>query len=236
MNMRNVALAAALAAAMWNVEALDGAGGYVDAPRDGKFLRIVVASRRVQMIDAMFMSEQMRHLAHLPTVLEPGDPGDGTKEIEQWRENPRTGCVLAFADGDPDGEMVSVRAKGVAAVVNMARLASDGPNDGVLASRMRKAAWSAVGVLLGQPVFAAGMESLKELDAVEAEEPKFEEALQLTRLAVKRGMTPRGRFSYRAACMQGWAPAPTSDVQRVMWERAKDPTARWRQDFGGKVK
>lgn len=234
--MKHMVLVAVLAATMWNAEALDGAGGYVDAPKDGKFLRIVVASRRVQMIDAMFISEQMKYLAHLPTVLEPGDPGDGTKEIERWCENPRTGCVLAFADGEPDGEMVSVRVKSISVVVNMARLASDSPNDGVLASRMRKAAWSAVGELLGQPVFAAGMESLKTLDAVEAEEPKFDDALQLTRLAVKRGMTPRGRFSYRAACMQGWAPAPTNDVQRVMWERAKDPTARWRQDFDGKVK
>ncbi len=236
MKMERALTVALLAAAACAAGGQDIVGGYVEGPKDGKFLRLVAASRRVKLMDAMFMSEQMRQAAHLPAVLEPGESGDGMKEIGLWGGNPRTGCVIAFADGESSGEIVSVCEKGVSAIVNMARLSVDGPDDGILSSRMRKAAWIAVGELLGRPVFKAGSMSVEALDGIVDEVPPFEETCALTRLAVARGMTPRGRFSYRTACMQGWAPAPTCDVQRTLWERAKDPTARWKQDFGDKAR
>ena len=36
------------------------------------------------------------------------------------------------------------------------------------------------------------------------------------------GVAPTQVATYRQACMQGWAPAPTNDVQRALWNRAKE--------------
>ena len=34
-----------------------------------------------------------------------------------------------------------------------------------------------------------------------------------------RGMTPTRIASYKKACQEGWAPAPTNDVQKAIWEK-----------------
>lgn len=37
--------------------------------------------------------------------------------------------------------------------------------------------------------------------------------------ARKRGLRPEVLASYREACEQGWAPAPTNDVQKAIWQK-----------------
>lgn len=34
-----------------------------------------------------------------------------------------------------------------------------------------------------------------------------------------RGVTPTFKAHYRQACMQGWAPAPTNDIQKAIWDK-----------------
>ena len=33
------------------------------------------------------------------------------------------------------------------------------------------------------------------------------------------GVTPLKRTIYQRACQEGWAPAPTNDVQKAIWEK-----------------
>ena len=35
------------------------------------------------------------------------------------------------------------------------------------------------------------------------------------------GITPYRRTTYREACQEGWAPQPTNDVQKAIWEQVK---------------
>ena len=40
------------------------------------------------------------------------------------------------------------------------------------------------------------------------------------------GVTTRAVTSYKTACKEGWAPAPTNDVQRAIWDKVHAmPTA-----------
>ena len=41
-----------------------------------------------------------------------------------------------------------------------------------------------------------------------------------------RGVTSSVMTTYKSACEQGWAPAPTNDVQKAIWERAKSDKER----------
>ena len=36
------------------------------------------------------------------------------------------------------------------------------------------------------------------------------------------GVTPKVRVSYERACQEGWAPAPTNDVQKTIWEKVHE--------------
>ena len=33
------------------------------------------------------------------------------------------------------------------------------------------------------------------------------------------GVAVRRRVSYRKACQEGWAPAPTNDIQKAIWDK-----------------
>ena len=40
------------------------------------------------------------------------------------------------------------------------------------------------------------------------------------------GLTPRFITTYRRACREGWAPAPTNDVQKAIWEKVRSDKER----------
>lgn len=46
-----------------------------------------------------------------------------------------------------------------------------------------------------------------------------------TRYLKELGITPLISASYAKACYDGWAPAPTNDTQKAIWERAKERKA-----------
>ena len=52
------------------------------------------------------------------------------------------------------------------------------------------------------------------------------------------GVVPAETATYRQACREGWAPAPTNDVQRAIWDRyrAAPAGAAGPRDGGGAAK
>lgn len=55
----------------------------------------------------------------------------------------------------------------------------------------------------------------------------------ITKHLAKRGLEPERAISYRFACEEGWAPAPTNEYQKAIYEEIKNPEKRWDKDFGG---
>lgn len=79
--------------------------------------------------------------------------------------------------------------------------------------------------------------SVSEFDKVEAFMPADSFNIMLRRLK-KLGVAPEYVTSYLNACEEGWAPEPTTDIQKKIWEKCKqkaddeaDPTNRWKRDF-----
>lgn len=114
-----------------------------------------------------------------------------------------------------------------AAIVNVRALAADNPSGVALAERTAKMAYRAFMVAMGAAWTAQGTglmrpaETLRELDLLwgRASPPDchFPVATQLRRKKVAEG----GYTTYQDACLDGWAPAPTNDVQRRIWEDVK---------------
>ena len=59
--------------------------------------------------------------------------------------------------------------------------------------------------------------TVRDLDYVEPILPIDAKTMAVEH-ADKRGLKPFGKSTYRAACAEGWAPAPTNDVQRKIWD------------------
>lgn len=62
--------------------------------------------------------------------------------------------------------------------------------------------------------------SLKELDAL-PRTPCPDTYRSVREGALKFGIRQARRTTYRQAVREGWAPTPTNDVQRAIWEEVK---------------
>lgn len=111
-------------------------------------------------------------------------------------------------------------------VVNIKPLMADSPKDFILQRRLAKQVLRGLGYALGcgnssvKPCAMSRIDTLTELDGLQL--LMGPESLGKTlHTASKRGCQPRKYASYRKACQEGWAPAPTNDVQRAIYEQIK---------------
>ena len=112
------------------------------------------------------------------------------------------------------------------AVVNVRPLAADNPSADVLAARVRKEilrgfalAGGCSFMARGQIVVREGVHTAKDLDSVSIEEYGVDVQMALGRLLPSYGVIPWTQTTYRKACREGWAPPPTNDIQRAVWEK-----------------
>ena len=113
------------------------------------------------------------------------------------------------------------------ALVNVAALAGSGASAETLAERVQRETWRAFGYLMGaanstselclmKPVFSAA-----DLDALKARTLSPETFSKIMTQALKMGMKPTRLATYRKAVEEGWAPSPTNDFQRAIWQELK---------------
>ena len=111
------------------------------------------------------------------------------------------------------------------AALNVARVLGAGGGAQVRDARLRKSVWRAVGFMMGagnsgtpqcpfRPVLA-----VEELDAGFQLAPAAIAAMGVYARAA--GVAQIRQTTYRKACEEGWAPAPTNDFQRAVWDEVK---------------
>jgi len=61
-------------------------------------------------------------------------------------------------------------------------------------------------------------DKISDLDKVDADLP-IDVMNRMSDSLRKIGVTPAVKMTYRAACQEGWAPAPTNDIQKAIWDK-----------------
>ena len=113
------------------------------------------------------------------------------------------------------------------AVVNVTALAGDFPPKDALAVRARKelvraAAWAlGAGESMMKPCIMQYEPTLAALDANRLMMPSPDPVMRMVNGAMARGIDTIREDTYRRACEEGWAPAPTNDVQKAIWAKVK---------------
>lgn len=77
------------------------------------------------------------------------------------------------------------------------------------------------GVAMYQPCIMTTVRSLADLDAIRMEVPGPETINNIERATKALGIERLFVVTYRTACRQGWAPAPTNDLQKAIWEEER---------------
>lgn len=111
------------------------------------------------------------------------------------------------------------------AVVNVSALASDKPNAGVLAKRVEKEMWRAFAQVMGcgwtttQGCILKPASNNRELDRIGGRVIGPDATGRIFAKIRLMNLPTGGSCTYQRACEEGWAPAPTNEVQQVIWDK-----------------
>lgn len=135
-------------------------------------------------------------------------------------------AVIAVVD-EPGAPKLLVSPDESWAKINVAALETDKPNEYTLKLRLNKEMWRACAFVCGgcytesPACLLKPARNLQELDAIKGTTIGPDSFLRIHSYLVDAKCAPAGMTTYRNAVMEGWAPAPTNDIQRAVWDAVK---------------
>lgn len=138
--------------------------------------------------------------------------------------NGTVGLVVCVEESE-DAPALLIAPENGWAKVNVAKLATDNLDADILGQRVKREIWRAVAYALGAgneriPSVLSPVETTADLDALPST-PTPEAFNTILQAAEARGIGKIRFVPYRRACEEGWAPAPTNDAQKAIWEQVK---------------
>ncbi len=147
---------------------------------------------------------------------------------EALRTNEEVRIAIAVVEEGTDSPTLLVCPEDRLAVINVDRLRVDLPADkpDAYAIRLKKELWRAVafaadGFDIDYPCVLKAVASPADIDAIEMEMFCPPVSGKVKRYAKKLGVAPLRMYPYSVAVREGWAPAPTNDAQRAVWDFVK---------------
>ena len=203
-------------------------GGIIRKQNSAKGAVLIVnAQGRVSRKD---LDAALRHIDEtVHPILEYRDAKDikaANPKADIERLGGKVGVVIVDV---PDAPALTVAPEEGWAIVNVRALAVDNPPVEVLATRTRKELLRAFALACGcsfmargQIVVREGLHTAKDLDTIPIEEYGVDVLMTLGRSLPSYGVMPWIETTYKKACQEGWAPAPTNDVQKAIWDRVHE--------------
>ena len=139
-------------------------------------------------------------------------------------------AVIRLEETDTFPGFMSVYPEAFCAVINVKALAADGASKEIVVERLRKELIRAALFVLGSgyspsPCLARPIANLEELDNLNVPILSPETMTHLKAMP-KLGIHEIRFATYYQACREGWAPAPTNDVQKTIWDQIKSDKER----------
>jgi len=184
-------------------------GGYVYQTLETKVVTITSSQSALPEEDLMAIASEMQSVLMLPVSV-------GATE--------NVGVRLSVVDENGNAPLV-VMPDNALVVVNVRALSVDKPTGDVLKSRVCKELWRGLIYALGggntfvQQCVMKQVSSLKDLDAIPTNTACPDAFMRIVESAKTLGIQPARRTTYRQACKEGWAPSPTNDVQKAIWDQ-----------------
>lgn len=151
------------------------------------------------------------------TVAKPWNPSGEIKSL-------KADMAVVVVDSD-DVPALLTAPEARWAVVNVRPLA-DGCDGEALSHRVRVEMLRAFALIGGaafmqmDPVVMMGnVLSAKDLDMIREEGFGVDVAYAISKRLPELGVTPWKETTYKRACEEGWAPAPTNEVQQAIWDK-----------------
>ena len=207
-------------------------GGLVHKPISGRVVHVVNAQQALPAEEVAKIVKEMRLTLALPFELVSGEDAKQPLALASSARNAENvGAAILLVENDALPSLL-VAPEAAWSIVNMRALKADTPPDIRFRNRATKEIWRAAALALGastsayKPCVLEPVTSLGDLDANLAMRPCPEPCNKIVDVSRKLGIAQLRFASYRQACREGWAPAPTNDVQRAIWTQINSDKER----------
>lgn len=186
-------------------------GGHIYQPQETKVVSIVNEQSTLSEEALANIAAEMQALLMIPVSV------NASKDV---------GVTLKVCDCDKLGPLV-VLPDNATACVSVKLLSADNPAPELLEKRVSQELWRGLIYTLGggntfiPQCVMKQIASLKDLDSINARGASPDAFARAKEGAAKLGIKPARRVTYRQACKEGWAPAPTNDVQKAVMDRVQ---------------
>jgi len=195
---------------------IEAEGGLIQSVAKGNVIAVLSSQKTLdrQAIErcANSIPEKMRYPIEFKEV---------DKVTVELIANPKYGVVIYIGEF-AGNQMLLVNPDRPMAMVDVKALSSDGANAETVELRVSKMIVRAVALSLGTGTAYLGrLGGLKDLDAMDSIRLPGEAHNAVSDTARKCGIQPIIFVTYKAACEEGWAPAPTTDIQKAVLAQVK---------------
>lgn len=174
------------------------------------------------------LGKTMRITAKMKDCVEAMKVADAVKGVKM-----DGAAVAVFVVDDAEAALpMFVAPEGGWAIVNVAALKKDAKSEAFVASRTAKEMVRAALYVCGgansqyENSLMKPVKEPKTLDDLMNSNPPMDVVGRTVGYLPAFGISPNPYTTYLAACKQGWAPAPTNDVQKAIWEKIHNEKER----------
>jgi len=208
-----------------NDSVLRRTGGIVIPKDNGKRLAIV-NSCGASTNAVMQLIKGSENLFHIPVKNLAAQPSDATpyKAAKSYKNN-EIPAVIYIYSGEKDGPILSVHVDDAIATINVTPLRSTTAE--IEADRLSKELYRAYGLILGayysakMPSVLSPAYSVGQIDNIRIKMFSPLHISSIMHTARMLDLPILRPTTYAAACRMGWAPPPTNDIQRVIWNETR---------------
>ena len=205
-------------------KAIADKGGWVSVPMAGPTIKLIDATSKGWAMEGLeAVKGNLDRFGLCPSeAVRKSLAGDALAEGRAAAKD--ASGVVMLVDGAEDAPLMTAYPEEHLALVNMTVL-SKGVSSGVRQDRVEKLTWRAIGHLVGCGApdgYTCVMKPLRNMAELDAMSNKFIHPASFFKARPyfdMCGVTPARKGTYESACQQGWAPAPTNDIQKAIWDK-----------------
>ena len=222
---RNRANAAALR------KLIDDKGGWVSVPLSGPSLKLIDATARGWAMEGLeTVKANLDRYALCPSeVVRKTVTGNA---LDDGRMAAQGACgVVMLIDSAEGAPIMTVHPEEHLAFLNMNAICKGSVSSGMRQDRIEKLTWRAIGHLVGCGApdgYTCVMKPLRNISDLDSMPNKFIHPATFMKARgyfELLGVKPARKGTYESAAQQGWAPAPTNDIQKAIWDKVHAPPA-----------
>jgi predicted Zn-dependent protease len=202
-------------------------GGLVVKDAAGPRVYLVNVQSRITQTSLSSIVQDMGQQSRMGVVLsEREDKRSAASAIVAALKGTNVASIIILVDR-PGEPMLLVVPEERWAVINVAALEGSGATLEVLNARVQKEVWRAFGYLMGVAnsnfpgCVMRTVNKPEDLDHLKMNKLSPEPLMKIMSQASQMGITLSRFTSYRKACEDGWAPAPTNEIQQAIWKEVK---------------